>query len=114
MRVSMAVEDLVDDFWRDALMSNLTGAQAQAKWIAFVSDLQARVAPFPNEAREEVILRAVTRNAECIGIARIDLDALRAKLGIPISNNRLVDVAAETFVRATIWQSVAAFFRLFR
>ena len=37
----MAVEDLVDDFWREALTSNLTGPQAQAKWTTFIYDLQA-------------------------------------------------------------------------
>ncbi|EAQ35613.1 hypothetical protein NB311A_17594 [Nitrobacter sp. Nb-311A] len=38
----MAIEDLVDDFWREALTANLTtGPQAQAKWVSFVYDLQA-------------------------------------------------------------------------
>jgi hypothetical protein len=110
----MAVEDLVDEFWREALMSNATGAQAQAKWNAFIYELQARVAHFPQEERDEVFLRAVKRNAECIAIARVNLDALREKLGIPAARNRLADVAAETLVRATVWQNVAAFFRLFR
>lgn len=110
----MAVEDLVDDFWRDALTANLSGEQAQAKWMAFVTDLHARVAHFPKDAQDEVLLRAVTRNAECIGIAQVSLDALRKKLGLPVSTNRLAEVAAETVVRASIWQAVAALFRMVR
>lgn len=110
----MAVEDLVDDFWRDALISNATGPQTQAKWMAFVSDLQARVARFPKGAQDEVLLRAITRNADCIGIAQVSLDALRGKLSIPISSGRLDQVAREILVRASVWQGVAAFFRLFR
>jgi hypothetical protein len=110
----MAIEELVDDFWREALTSNLTALQAQAKWIAFVSDLQARTAGFPKEAQDEVFLRAASRNAECIAIAKGDLDALREKLGLSVSNNRLAEVGAETFVRATVWQGVASLFRLFR
>jgi hypothetical protein len=107
----MAIEDLVDEYWRDALISNATGPQAQAKWNAFVYELQARVAHFPQAAQDEMFLRAAHRNAECIAIARVNLDALRGKLGIPAANNRLADIAAETLVRATVWQSVAAFFR---
>jgi hypothetical protein len=110
----MAVEDLVEEFWRDALISNATGAQAQAKWNAFIHELKARVAHFPQEAQDEVFLRAAKRNAECIAIARINLDALREKLGIPAARNRLADVATETLVRATVWQGVGSFFRLFR
>jgi hypothetical protein len=110
----MAVEDLVDDFWRDALRSNATGAQAQAKWNAFIYGLKDRVGHFPQEAQDEVFLRAANRNAECIAIARASLDALRVRLGVPAASNRLADVAAETLVRATVWQGVGAFFRLFR
>ncbi|MBI5260869.1 MAG: hypothetical protein HY852_03505 [Bradyrhizobium sp.] len=79
----MAVEDLVDDFWREALSSNLDGPQAQAKWNAFILGLRARVVRFPQNAQDEVFLRAAARNAECIAIARVSLDALRKKLGVP-------------------------------
>lgn len=110
----MAVEDLVDDFWRDALTSNLNGSQAQAKWMDFVYDLQARVARFPKEAQDEVFMRAATRNAECMGIAQVSLDALRQKLGLPVSNSKLAEVAAETIINATLGQGIAAFFRILR
>ncbi|MDO9297478.1 hypothetical protein [Bradyrhizobium sp.] len=110
----MAVEDLVDDYWRDVLISKATGAQAQEKWNVFIHGLKDRVAHFPQEAQDEVFLRGAKHNAECIAIARVSLDALREKLGIPATSNRLADVAAETLVRATVWQGVGSFFRLFR
>jgi hypothetical protein len=80
--VHMAIEDLVDDFWRDALISNLDGPQTQAKWNAFILGLKDRVARFPQEAQDEIFLRAAKRNEECIAIARVSLDALREKLGV--------------------------------
>ena len=80
MGLLMAIEDLVDDFWREALISNLDATQAQAKWNAFILGLRDRVARFPQEAQDEIFLRAAARNAECIAIARVSLDALRKKL----------------------------------
>ena len=81
-RKRMAIEDLVDDFWRDALRSNPEGPQAQAKCNAFILDLRDRVAPFPQKAQDEIFRRAANRNAECIAIARVSLDALREKLAV--------------------------------
>lgn len=92
----MAVENLVDDFWREALIANATGPQAQGKWDAFIHGLKDRVAHFPQDAQDEVFLRAATRNAECIAIARVSLDALREKLGVPAGGNQLADVPAAT------------------
>jgi hypothetical protein len=46
-----------------------------------------------------------------------DRDALKVRLGLSASSaatGRLAQVAAETVVRATIWQSIAALFRGFR
>jgi hypothetical protein len=80
--VHMAIEDLVDDFWRDALISNLDVPQAQAKWNAFLLELKDRVVRFPQEAQDEVFLRAATRNEEYITIARGSIDALKEKLGV--------------------------------
>jgi hypothetical protein len=50
----MAIEDLVDDFWRDALISDLDVPQAQAKWNAFLLELKDRVVRFPQQAQDEV------------------------------------------------------------
>jgi hypothetical protein len=83
-------------------------------WNAFIHELKDRVSHFPQEAQDEVFLRAAKHNAECIAIACVSLDALREKLGIATTGNRLAHVAAETLVRATVWQGVGAFFRLFR
>jgi len=46
----MAIEDLVDDFWRDTLTSKLSGPQAEAKWNALIYGLKDRVANFPKDA----------------------------------------------------------------
>ena len=78
----MAVEDLVDNFWRDALTLKLDGPQAEAKWNAFILGLKVRVVRFPQEKQDEVFLRAAARNAECIAIARVSLEALKQKLGV--------------------------------
>ena len=110
----MAVEDLVDDFWREALTANLSGPEAQAKWMSFVYDLHARVARFPKEVQDEILWRAIARNAERIGTAQVSLDALREKLGLPVSNNRLAKLAVESLVSASIGQGVSAFLRIFR
>jgi hypothetical protein len=39
----------------------------------FILGLKARVVRFPQEAQDEVFLRAAARNAECIAIARVSL-----------------------------------------
>lgn len=110
----MAVEDLVDDFWRDALRSNASGQQAQANWNAFIHGLKDRVARFPQEAQDEVFMRAARHNAGRIAIAQRSIDALRVELGLPPASNPLVDAAADTLVRATVWHGVGALFRWFR
>ncbi|MGY3511697.1 hypothetical protein [Bradyrhizobium lupini] len=103
----MAIEDLVDDFWRDALISKLSGPQAEAKWNAFIYGLKDRVANFPKDAQDEVFMRAAKHNAGRIAIAQRNLDALRVELGLSPESNPLIEAAADTFVRATVWQGVA-------
>ena len=110
----MAVEDLVDDFWRDALRSKASGPQAEAKWNEFIHGLKHRVANFPQEAQDEVFMRAAKHNAGRMAIARKSLDALRVELGLPLENNPLVEAAADTLVRATVWHGVGALFRWIR
>ncbi|KYH01704.1 hypothetical protein [Bradyrhizobium sp. DOA1] len=110
----MAVEDLVDDFWRDALRSKVGGPEGQAKWNAFINGLKDRVANFPQEAQDEVFMRAAKHNAARIALARKSLDALRVELGLPAENIPLVEAAADTLVRATVWHGVGALFRWIR
>ncbi|MET4490681.1 hypothetical protein [Bradyrhizobium sp. LA7.1] len=90
----MAVEDLVDDFWRDALKSKLSGPQAEAKWNAFIHGLKDRVANFPQEAQDEVFMRAAKSNVE---------------LGLPPENNPLVEEAAEERGRRPALKGSGAF-----
>jgi hypothetical protein len=58
----MSVED-----WREALRSNSTGAQAQAKYSAISSRAASPGLQLPQEAQDEVFLRAARRNEEYIG-----------------------------------------------
>jgi hypothetical protein len=110
----MSVEDLVDDFWREALLAKLGGHEAQTKWNGFIAGLAKRVERFPQAAQDEVFRRAALHNAHCIQIAQGDLNALRQKLGVPDEENGLSRVAAEALVRATVCQGVGSLFRLFR
>jgi hypothetical protein len=62
-------------------------------------------------------MQVVNRNAEYIAIGQRDRDALKVRLGLSGSSaatGRLAQVAAETGIRANIWQSIAALFRGFR
>jgi hypothetical protein len=57
------------------------------------------------------------RNAEYISLGQQNVEALKIRLGVPTSSavtDRFVQIAAETAVRATVWESVAALFRAFR
>jgi len=112
--------DELDDFWRDALRSN---AYDQTKYTHLINRLQAQVAHLPQAEQEGFFKLLVERNAEYIAIAKRDKDALRVRLGVPvlspsspspIDTGRLAQVAADTVVRASIWQSITALFRAFR
>jgi hypothetical protein len=109
--------DELDDFWRETLQSN---AYDQTKYTDLLRRLQDQVSHLPQEEQDKFFMLFVARNAEYIAIAKRDKDALRIRLGVPVSSpspvntNRLVQVAAETAVRATIWQSIAALFRAVR
>ncbi|MCA6108079.1 hypothetical protein [Bradyrhizobium cenepequi] len=113
---SSAVDQL-DDFWREALRSN---AYDQTKYTDLLKRLHDQVSHLPQSEQDKFFLPFVARNAEYIAIAKRDKDALRVRLGVPVSSpspvnpDRLVQVAADTVVRATIWQSIAALFRAFR
>ena len=110
--------DQLDDFWRDALQSG--GYDNQRKYADLIKRLQDQVSHLPQEEQDKFFMPFVTRNAEYIAIAKRDKDALRVRLGVPVSSpppvntDRLAQVAADTVVRATIWQGIAALFRGFR
>ncbi|WP_342723475.1 hypothetical protein AAFG07_30595 [Bradyrhizobium sp. B097] len=107
----------LDDFWREALQSN---AYDQTKYADLLKNPQAQVAHLPQAEQDKPFMPLVMRNAEYIAIGKQDKDALRVRLGVPVSSPspvntaRSTQVAAETAVRATIWQGIAALFRAFR
>jgi hypothetical protein len=112
-----AVEQL-DDFWRDALQSG--GYDNQRKYADLMKRLQDQVSHLPQAEQDKFFMPFVTRNAEYIAIAKRDKNALKIRLGVPVSSpsavntGRLAQVAADTVVRATIWESIAGLFRAFR
>jgi hypothetical protein len=109
--------DQLDEFWRETLQSN---AFDQTKYTNLLQRLQAPIAHLSQAEQDRFFMPFVARNAEYIAIAKRDKDALRLRLGLPVSSpspvntDRLAQVAAETVVRATIWQSIAAIFRAVR
>jgi hypothetical protein len=48
--------------------------------------LQALVAHLPQAEQDKFFMPFVTRNAEYIAIAKQDKDALRVRLGLPVSS----------------------------
>jgi hypothetical protein len=87
----------------------------QTKYTDLLTRLQAQVAHLPQVEQDKFFVPFVARNAEYIAIAKRDKDALRVRLGVPVSSpintGRLAQISADTVVRATIWQSIAAIFR---
>jgi hypothetical protein len=113
----MNFDDQQDAFWREGLLSSVDRNAFQAKYAAFVNSLQAQVAHLPQYEQDKLIMRVVARNAEYISLAQQDREALKIRLGLPSSSaaaDRLAQVAAETAVRATVWQGIAALFRAIR
>jgi hypothetical protein len=121
---SSAVDQL-DNFYRECFQMNFWGGDRkvfESKYADLMKRLQAQVAHQPQAEQDKFFMPFVTRNAEYIAIAKRDKDALRVRLGVPvpvsspspINTNRLAQVAADTVVRATIWESIAGLFRAFR
>ncbi|WP_456827909.1 hypothetical protein [Bradyrhizobium sp. USDA 4518] len=107
----------VDDFWRECLQS---GQNNQTKYADLIKRIQGQVSHWPQAEQDKLFMLLIDRNTEYIALMKRDRDALRARLGLPVSSptpintGRLAQVAADTVVRATIWQSIAALFRAFR
>jgi hypothetical protein len=108
----------LDDFWREGLQSGGGDKKRfERKYADFVKRVQDQVSHLPQGEQDRLAMQLVNRNAEYIAIAKRDRDALKVRLGLSASSaatGRLAQVAAETVVRATIWQSIAALFRGFR
>jgi hypothetical protein len=114
----MNLEEQLDEFWRESLRSDGTSPKEfEAKYAIFIKSVEVQTAHLPRAEQERLALQLYSRNAEYIAIGQRDRTALKAKLGLPVPSpeaSRLAQVAVETAVRATIWQSIAAFFRAFR
>jgi hypothetical protein len=118
---SSAVDQL-DDFYRECFQMNYFDDREGflRRYNDLFKRLQAQVAHLPQAEQDKFFLPVVMRNAEYIAIGKQDKNALRVRLGVPVSTpspintGRLAQVAADTVVRATIWQGIAALFRAFR
>ena len=105
----------LDDFWRENLGRHRK--TIERKYTDFIKRLQGQVAHLPQAEQDWLCTQLFNRNAVYIATANGDRNALRVRLGLPAQSaatNRLAQVAAETVVRATIWESIAALFRAFR
>jgi hypothetical protein len=114
----MNLDEQLDDFWRETFRSGVTNPkELQARYSNFISSVEAQTAHLPRAEQERLAIQLYKRNAEYIAIGRRDRTALKARLGLVVPSpeaGRLAQVAVETAVRATIWQSIAAIFRAFR
>lgn len=115
---SVDLRDQQDAFWRELVVRGIPNPTAfQAQWVQFVAQLQTQVAHLPQPEQDGVMTRVVLRNAEYIALAQKDREALKARLGVsaPLAaSSPIANLVVETAVRATIWQSVGALFRVFR
>jgi hypothetical protein len=114
----MNFDDQLDAFWREGFLSGVNNRETlQAKYTAFINSLQAQASHLPQDEQDKLFMRVVMRNAEYISLGQQNVEALKIRLGVPTSSavtDRFVQIAAETAVRATVWESVAALFRAFR
>ncbi len=114
----MNLDSQQDDFFRQLLVTGVGDRKAfEVKWSEFCNSLQSQVAHLPQSEQDTLITRVVMRNAEYMALMQKSPDALRARLGVlvaPATGEHLVKIAAETAVRATVWQSISSIFRIFR
>jgi hypothetical protein len=108
----------LDECWREMFGHGEADRSAiQTKYAEFVAKIQAQVSHLPQPEQDRLMLQVVNRNAEYIALAKRDRNVLKARLGLPALSpeaNRLVQVATDTAVRATVWQGISAIFRAFR
>jgi hypothetical protein len=108
----------VDEFWRETLGRDRKFIEK--KYHALFKNLQDQVSHLPKVEQDALLWQVIAKNKEYTDLALRDRPALKAKLGLPVSSassvstNRLAQVAAETVVRATIWESIRRLFRAFR
>lgn len=110
----------VDQLWREVLGRDRKFVQARL--IEFNKSVLDQVSHLPKPEQERLLALVMMKNEEYAQEALRDRKALMARMGLPVSpapassvnTNRLAQVAAETVVRATIWESIIGLFRVFR
>ncbi|HEY8124202.1 MAG TPA: DUF6232 family protein [Methylocystis sp.] len=114
----MNLDEQLDAFWREGFLSGSKNRKVfEAKYTAFLNSLQAQVSHLPQDEQDRLFMGLVARNAKYISLGQRDMEALKISLGVPTSSaatDRLAQIAVETAVRATVWESVTALFRAFR
>ncbi|WP_316398237.1 hypothetical protein [Bradyrhizobium sp. 33ap4] len=114
----------VDEFWREILGRDRKFIET--RYTAFIKRMQDQVSHLPKAEQDALLWLVYAKSEEYTKLAELDRGALKVRLGLPPSSHatvqlassrstgRLAQVAAETVVRATIWESIAALFRVFR
>jgi hypothetical protein len=119
-----AIRAMVEDFWRSFLATARTNPTAGQKSIMrFEDHIQTTAGMMPQD-QAATFLQAIEEERESLFQEyNRDPDGLKARLGLPVDRpsrsngyhrRSLGDVAARTVVRATIWESISALFRLLR
>ncbi|MGY3441120.1 hypothetical protein [Bradyrhizobium sp. USDA 4473] len=109
----------VDQLWREVLGRDRSFVNARL--IEFNKSVQDQVSHLPKAEQDRLLTLVYMKNEEYAQEALRDRAGLMARMGVSpssaspsVSTNRLAQVATETVVRATIWESVIALFRAFR
>jgi hypothetical protein len=118
----------VDEFWREIFGRDRKFIEK--KYVAFIKRMQDQVSHLPKAEQDALLWQVWAKNEEYSKLAELDRAALKVRLGLQASSpsrlpstnrpasspstDRLAKVAAETVVRATIWQSIRVLFRAFR
>ena len=95
--------------YRECFRTNYFGGRTffETKYADLCKRLQAQVAHLPQAQQDTFFMPLVMRNAKYVAVRKRDKDALRIRLGMPVSSpspvntGRLAQVAADTVVRAT-------------
>ena len=83
---SSAVDQL-DDFYRESFRVDVVDrADFLKKYNDLMKRLQAQVAHLPQAEQDKFFMPVVMRNAEYIAIGKQDKNALRVRLGLPVSS----------------------------
>ena len=110
---------MLDDFWRSAILQSAHDMSLIPRmWEDFVRNTAVATSHMPKVEQEAYIGEMLNMNVQYMNEFQRNQQGMRARLGIGRSDNmagsQIAKVAVNAAVRATVWQSVAAVFRLFR